>query len=390
MIAGVAVLTMGSRKLSDRTGFPFAGTLLIIGFLGSELATFAGADIGLRWYHFRDIVFYGIVPLLVLNTALQLDIQIFKSVMGSILLLTIPIGVLTGCVVAMFVYSGINHPVGFPILVALLLGGILTANEPEHLLERIPLSSVSDRFSTLLKGESMFNDIIAVMLFSLLIELILMHDSLPNVGLLVWQPIWLLGGGIGVGVLGANLIKRAFLVVKGGAIGALFIIIAAYGLYFLSDKYLAVSGVASLVAFGLTLKSLLDIDGNKLISGLADFVHASLYLLVGVSFTLGQFTDRWIAILLGTVGLVFGRILGSYFFLVINKLCRPNSLQLTKYEKIGIALSGTPGAIALALALSLPLEVPAWYTVQSAVYGVVAIGIFIHAPLAALILSKVR
>ena len=390
VITGVIALLLCRKKFANNGGFPLAGALLILGFVGSELATFNDADIGLRWYHFRDIVFYGLVPALVLNTAFQLDTKIFRSQVGLIFLLTIPVGIFTACIIAAFVFSGINHPTGFPILVALLLGGILTANEPEHLLDRLPADSVSSRFSTLLKGESMFNDVIAVMLFSLLIEIILMHDSLPNIGFLLWQPLWLLVGGFGLGVLLALLVRPVLARISGGKAVSVVLIIAAYGLYLLSDKFISVSGVASVVAFGLVTKGAININDKRVINGLAKIAYASLYLLVGISFTLEQFPDRWIAILLAAAGLILGRVLGSYVFLAINRVCRPISIELSNYEKLGIALSGTPGAIALALALSLPLDLPAWYTVQSAVYGVVAIGIFIQIPIAAAVLSKLR
>ena len=42
---------------------------------------------------------------------------------------------------------------------------------------------------------------------------------------------------------------------------------------------------------------------------------------------------------------------------------------------------GLRGAVSLALALSLPLEIESWYSIQSCVYGVVLFTLFIQAPL---------
>jgi len=45
-----------------------------------------------------------------------------------------------------------------------------------------------------------------------------------------------------------------------------------------------------------------------------------------------------------------------------------------------MSVGGLRGAVTLALALSLPLELEGWWTVQSIAYGVVLFSLFIQAP----------
>jgi CPA1 family monovalent cation:H+ antiporter len=42
---------------------------------------------------------------------------------------------------------------------------------------------------------------------------------------------------------------------------------------------------------------------------------------------------------------------------------------------------GIRGAVAIALALSLSIEIPHWYTIQSAVYGVALFSLVVQTPL---------
>lgn len=53
---------------------------------------------------------------------------------------------------------------------------------------------------------------------------------------------------------------------------------------------------------------------------------------------------------------------------------------LTSKEHFVIYWGGLRGAVAVALVLSLPLELDAWYTIQPITYGVVVFSIFIQAP----------
>ena len=52
-----------------------------------------------------------------------------------------------------------------------------------------------------------------------------------------------------------------------------------------------------------------------------------------------------------------------------------------------MTLGGVRGAVTLALALSLPVELEGWWTVQSIAYGVVVFSLFVQAPLAGPVLA---
>jgi len=65
---------------------------------------------------------------------------------------------------------------------------------------------------------------------------------------------------------------------------------------------------------------------------------------------------------------------------VLGPLCRlPGAARLPAGDQAIQVWSGARGTMTLALALSLPLELEAWYTVQSAAYGVALFTLFVQA-----------
>ncbi|MEM7468930.1 MAG: cation:proton antiporter [Pseudomonadota bacterium] len=388
-LAGVMFAGVFCRIVAEPLGVSYAGLSLLFGFLASEALTAGGVDLGLRWYHFREIVFFGIIPLLVFNAAIQFDSSLLRRHLLAILVLSIPIGILTGCLVALSVFFGINHASGFPFIVALLLGGILTATDPEQLLDKLDAANRDRRLWALLKGESLCNDVIAVMLFSLLLSVILMQDESVSLLIVSAKLLWVIVGGLGAGFVFAKFIAAIVVKIKSEECSVILLIAAAYALYVLSDQILSASGVLSVFVFSLVLKPVVEKTSTKRIFNmLGELAAMWLFVLVGVSITLAQFSDRWLAISIAIVALLFARGIAAIVFSLLVTLCKLENAALTRREKIGVAVSGSPGAVALALAISIPLATPAWYTVQSAVYGVVAFGIFIQTPLASWLLFE--
>lgn len=67
--------------------------------------------------------------------------------------------------------GGLNQWVGLPIMTALLIGASLSATDPVSVTALFRELGVSKRLSTLMEGESLFNDGMAVVAFSFLVSL---------------------------------------------------------------------------------------------------------------------------------------------------------------------------------------------------------------------------
>ena len=69
-------------------------------------------------------------------------------------------------------------------------------------------------------------------------------------------------------------------------------------------------------------------------------------------------------------------------FLAVGPLsCLPGIRRLALPEQNLLVWGGIRGAVAIALALSLSVDIPHWYTIQSAVYGVALFSLVVQTPL---------
>jgi CPA1 family monovalent cation:H+ antiporter len=103
-------------------------------------------------------------------------------------------------------------------------------------------------------------------------------------------------------------------------------------------------------------------------------------LLVGVTITVGMFTSHWLAMLIGIAAATAARAGVIYLLLPATNWVLPGDKIPGSYRHV-MMWGGLRGAVSLALALSLPLEIESWYSIQSIVYGVVLFTLFVQAPL---------
>jgi CPA1 family monovalent cation:H+ antiporter len=100
--------------------------------------------------------------------------------------------------------------------------------------------------------------------------------------------------------------------------------------------------------------------------------------MAGVTITLDMFHEQWLAMLIGIAAVLAVRM--AVVFGALGPLCMlSRRSRIPLREQAVIVWSGARGTMTLALALSLPLELEAWYTVQSAAYGVALFTLFVQA-----------
>ena len=169
-------------------------------------------------------------------------------------------------------------------------------------------------------------------------------------------------------------------------IKALATIISAYLAFIIAESLLHVSGVMAVLVSGLLLgyRSRHTTTGKQ--SGFeqelwefnAYVANALVFLFMGVTVTSGMFEERWLAMLIGVAGVLLARALGIF-------TCVPLLNRITPIEPIGrpfqvvMLWGGLRGAVTLALALSLPVSLDYWWTIQSIAFGVVLFTLFVQA-----------
>lgn len=374
---------------------PFAAILLLTGFIGSELVVAAGVRIQIDGFTSPTIIYYGFLPLLVFATAFRIDTSTLRGNLAPIGLLSLPMPLITWLVISALVYVGIGHPQGFPWTSALVAGAILTATEPFPLVKKLQASRFSQRIGVLLQAEGVITVALAVILYQLALSMVAAGSrGLSSADLLI-QFVWdLVGGGVtgvAVSLIALHLSRR----MQSPEHQALVALTTAY-LAFLGGEILAsASGiVACLIAgwfFGRATRSDFSTEQERFQEQFWLFLsHAAgaiIFLLMGITFTLTLFEERWLAMLIGIVAVAVIRVpqvlTASLAFRFL-----PGAGPFSKEERQASYVTGLRGALALILALSLPVDLPAWWTIQSIVFGVVFFSLVIQGPIADRLLER--
>lgn len=396
LLALMLLLALLLKPIAEKYHIPFAGLLIVTGFVGSEIIVGMGGDTGVRYDSFHDLILLVFLPLLIFEAAFKINVQQLLKNGIVILFFAIPVMLLSTVVAAVAVYYGIGHPTGFPWIAALLTGALLAATDPVAVLEIMRRLGVPERLCLLLDGEALFNDATAIVTFS--IFLYIAQNPMEEVTLLdasLRFGVVFFGGAI-VGLL----LGLAFLVLsrllQDYIQQAIVTLIAAYAAYLVAEHFLHVSGVMSVLVAGIILGKVIHHDFSA--GGGSDFVddfwtfnvyvaEALMFLLMGVTITIGMFSDNWLAMLIGIAAVLIARAIGVFGgAALISKVPGVEAIPIS-YRRV-MFLGGLRGAVTLALALSLPTELSYWWTIQSIAFGVVLFTLFVQAPMIGPMLKK--
>ena len=386
ILSGLLLLAIVIQPLARKARIPFTATLVMAGYLSSELLVMAGIDTGIRAENFHDLIFFVFLPVLVFESAYNIDAGLLWKNLLPILFLAIPLMLLSTVITAALVYFGIGHPAGFPWIAALLTGALLSATDPVAVVALLRQMGVSERLAMLMEGESLFNDATAIVIFSVFLTIATGTDGPVSVVDASRHFLHVFLGGIltgaGTGLVFAVLVKLTSETV----IKALATVISAYLAYVLAESVLHVSGVMAVLITGLIMGSITPHTApgteprfeQELWEFNAYVANVLVFLIMGVTITLGMFEERWLAMLIGIAGVLVARALGIFTGVPLLNSFTPIE-SISRPFQVVMIWGGLRGAVTLALALSLPTSLDYWWTIQSIAFGVVLFTLLVQA-----------
>jgi len=391
-VAGLLLLSAMAQPLARLLRLPFSLVLVMIGYVAVLIFLLFVEDTGLRARSYHDLVFYVLLPILIFESAFRIDSQLLLRNLPAILLLAILGMLLSALISAVGIYYGIGHPAGFPWLAALITGSLLAATDPVAVVAQMRSLGAPKRLEILMEGESLFNDATAVVLFGVCIAVATAasgHEQGTG-GLVlhgVLEFIKVFSGGILVGLLLGLVVLALSRWSSGGLNFSLLSIAGAYGAYLLAEHW-HLSGVMAVLCAGLLLGSHVQRhqgvskdrhDPVVLWETLGHFGNALIFLLSGMVITLNMFSERWRAILIALLVVFVARAISTTSSLAIARSMGAAPFP-PGYRPL-MVWGGLRGAVTLALALSLPVELSYWWTIQAIAFGVVLFTLFVQAPL---------
>src|SRR3954468_11586879 len=364
--------------LSERLRLPFTVLLAIagmaLGFAGTWITRsdhafgllgdmFAGLD---KLEVGTDVFLPLFLPPLLFTAGLTIDVRRLFDEVFAVLLLAI-VAVLV-CIA--FVAGAVHAVTGVDMMICLLIGTIVSTTDPAAVIGIFRDVGAPKRLSILAEGESLFNDAVAIAAFGFCIDLLLLHQTDPDIAHVlatdVTNPVVAFFREFAGGILFGFILARGTMLIRprlgdSDAAVASVTVSLAYLAYVVADHYLHVSGVVAVVVAALTVAAYgpthlhpkrwtalrqiwtqLDFWSNCLIFILASMLAANVlpqisWLYVGAlgAVAIGAFVAR--------ILVVFGMLP----ILELSRLVQPVNVR---YKAI-LVWGGLRGAVTIVLAM---------------------------------------
>jgi CPA1 family monovalent cation:H+ antiporter len=374
VVAIVVALTTRRLKLPYTVGLVVSGGVLSL----TRLETGAALT--------HDLIFDVILPPLLFEAAINIHWKELRKDAAPVLTLA-----LLGTIVsALVVGAGMVFVLGWPIPSALLFGVLIAATDPVAVIAMFKDNDVKGRLRLLVEGESLFNDGVAAVLFTLVLAWVQAADGEAVTPVEVLRAMLVtVGGGIFVGLAAGGAAVAVAGRTSDHLVEAALMTVAAYGSFLLAEHF-QFSGVLATVAAGLLAgnlgvlaegeRSRISVRGREFVLALWEFVafvaNSLLFLLIGLSVASIPFSRLGVAALATIIALVLlGRALTVYPLCLI--FVRSSSAVSIGAQHV-LWWGGLRGALALALALSLPSSLAFRGDILIASFGVVVFSVVVQ------------
>src|SRR5215216_6637030 len=361
LLIAAAVVAIVARLVQ----LPYTLALLLLGFGLGAVPSVSAPTLS------SEIILLLFLPPLLFEASFVLDLRLLWSVRTGVVLFAVP-GVLLAMVVGGVL---VRWALGLPWSVALLFGAMIAATDPVAVLATFRQLGADPRLATLLEGESLLNDGIAL---ALLTTLAMAVEGRFSPGLAIGTFVVSVVGGAAVG-LGLGWVGHLLIAATDEHLTEMTVSVAmAYGA-FLAAERLHLSGVLATVSAAMMLGYLgrargwIFSDGSeRLLTDLWEFLafiaNAALFLLMGLTVHVAGLTTYPGAVAIGIAAALAGRAVVAYG---VGSVLPRLSLPLSWAERHAIFWGGLRGAVALAAALSLPAGFPYRAQLLAMTYGAV-------------------
>src|ERR1039457_4324576 len=323
----------------------------------------------------KDRIFTALLPPLLFEAAFYIHWDQLRRDF-SVIVVVATLGVaLSACVTAL----GMRYLAHWEWLGALVFGVLISATDPVSVIATFKEAKAQGRLLVLVEAESLFNDGTAVVAFGVVVAMASGRQltSLEITAMLLKT----IGGGILCGAavaLGALLLAGR---TDDHLVEITFTTVAAYGSFLLADHF-GLSGVLATITAGLVMSNFKPLGGisergKEAVQTLweyAAFVANSLvFLLIGMHEARQNFVAIWLSAGTAIALVTLGRAVAIYpccFLFSRSSLC-----VTMKHQHI-LLWGGLRGAVALALALGLPPEVPQREKIVTICFAIVAFSVF--------------
>lgn len=365
----VLAVSLGVATLSRFVGWlrktPYTLLLVIVG-LGLALLNVRLIDLS------PDLILLIFLPPLLFEAGWNVNWNNFKKDLVPITL-SATVGVL---IAIAGIALGLREFAGVSLGTALLIAASLATTDPISVIALFRELGVSKRLTTLMEGESLFNDGVAVVAFGLLSGWAVLGDEF-TVQVAIARFLVTTGIGIGVGLLigfGISYLTQRFDL---PLVEQSLTLVAAYGAYAVAEE-LGGSGVISVALVGVILGNYGSQVGmsprTRLVVSefwefLAFFVNSIVFLLIGDQVQFDSLSNNLAPVAMAIVAVLASRAISTYGLSNLSNAIAGSDISW-KYQTV-LWWGGLRGSVSIALALSVPKFFPGRDLIIATVFGVI-------------------
>ncbi|MCO6449682.1 MAG: Na+/H+ antiporter [Caldilineales bacterium] len=348
-IVEILLLVSVVAMIAQRIRIPYTVALVLVGLILSVQNV-----IPLPVELTDEIILLLILPPLVFEAALHIDLDTFRDVITPVLLLAI-----FGVLIAVLIVAGILGGAGLlSWQTALLFGALIAATDPVAVISLFKALGAPKRLATLVESESLFNDATTIVVFHIILAAVVLgnaHFSLTN-GILEFLKVALGGAAIGIGI--GIIANWVFSMIDDHLIETTLSTVVAYGSYLIAEQF-HLSGVLAVVFAGMLIgnRSSNSMSPTTRLSlmnfweYIAFLVNSLIFILIGLEVSLPSLSQAIIPIIVALVVVLLSRAVSVYSLSFVSG--RIGNPVPAPYQHV-LFWGGLRGAVGLALALSIP------------------------------------
>jgi CPA1 family monovalent cation:H+ antiporter len=358
--------------LTRRIGLPYSVGLVAAGLLISVIPNRPELPLS------RDLIFNILLPPLIFDAALQLDWKPFRRELPLTLTLAF-FGVIGA---SAFVAAGMHWLIGWSWIGAALFAVLIAATDPVSVIAAFKEMNAEKRLCMIVESESLMNDGVAAVAFAVLAAMA--TGGAATVGTIAPQFLWTVFGGIGIGAAITGIVLMIAGRTEDRLVEITLTTIAAYG-SFLTAEHFEGSGILASLTAGLMVGNLgwmgaISDSGRPHVISFWEYAaflaNSFVFMLIGIhEASMPLSVVGWITAAAAVALVLVGRLITVY---PIAAAFQPTSLKTPiDYQHI-LFWGGLRGALALALALTIPNSVPEKVAIIVTAFVVVAFSIFVQ------------
>ncbi|MDO3424598.1 sodium:proton antiporter [Chryseobacterium sp. APV1] len=249
--------------------------------------------------------------------------------------------------------------ISLPFIYCLLFGALISPTDPVAVLSILKQANVSKSLETKVAGESLFNDGMAVVVFTVVLQLAIGNAvdlNIESIGLLLLKEA---GGGLLLGVVLGWITSRLMREVDDYIISVLVTLSVVMGGYLIA-RQMHISGPLTMVAAGLfmgnfnvrfKMKSVTQDYLIKFWELIDEILNAVLFLFIGFELLMIKDLSHYmIPGLVAIIVVLFARFIsiwGPTKFMSFRTRFSPQTVKV-------LVWGGIRGGVSIALALSIP------------------------------------